>query len=142
MNVRAMDEADVPRVATLLGELGYPTRDDELLTRFASVRELPDEALFVFEIAGIVQAWMQVRVMRPLEVGVHAEISGLVVSASARRTGAGRALVTEAERWARSRNLSNVTVRSNVTRDASHAFYKSLGFRAIKTQHVYVLSLC
>jgi GNAT superfamily N-acetyltransferase len=64
-----------------------------------------------------------------------------VVDAAARRCGIGTLLVDAAQQWARAAGLSEIIVRSNVVRDASHVFYLALGYRRLKTQHVYAKSL-
>jgi hypothetical protein len=47
-------------------------------------------------------------------------------------------LVAAAESWAARLGLSDVVVRSNVTRAESHPFYERLGYARTKTQHVYL----
>ena len=86
---------------------------------------------------GAVIGWLQAHAGSSLESGLRVEIVGLVVTGLARRTGVGRALVAEAERWARSRSADTLVVRSNVRRAESHRFYPALGFSLAKTQHVY-----
>ena len=69
------------------------------------------------------------------------EIAGLVVDAQVRRGGVGRALVAAAEAWARQAGVDDVILRSNVARSEAHAFYPSLGYTLIKTQHAYAKRL-
>jgi GNAT superfamily N-acetyltransferase len=85
--------------------------------------------------------WMHVARHIALESGEFAEILGLIVDPAARRAGVGRALVAEAERWARLHRLACLTVRSNVLRGEPHTFYPALGFSRSKSQHVYAKSL-
>lgn len=72
-----------------------------------------------------------------LESGEGIEITGLVVSASARRLGVGKSLVASAEHWAIQQGFRLIRVRSNVSRVESHPFYQRIGFSPKKTQHVY-----
>ena len=72
-----------------------------------------------------------------LESGERAELTGLVVSASARRMGIGRSLVTAAEQWGSEQGLESMYVRSNIARQESHPFYLDLGYHLKKTQHTY-----
>jgi GNAT superfamily N-acetyltransferase len=81
--------------------------------------------------------WVVVERRVSLESGEKAEITGLVVTRSARREGIGKALVSFAEQWSAQLGLSSVRVRSNVARTESHDFYQHLGFMRKKTQHVY-----
>ncbi len=64
-----------------------------------------------------------------IEAGESAEILGLVVSARARRTGVGRSLLAEVEKWARDIGVGRVAVRSNAIRKESHIFYPAMGLQ-------------
>jgi GNAT superfamily N-acetyltransferase len=86
---------------------------------------------------GAVIGWLQAHAGSSVESGLKVEIVGLVVAGMARRAGVGRALVAEAERWARDRSADTLVVRSNVRRAESHRFYPAVGFSLAKTQHVY-----
>ncbi len=133
--VRAMAAADLPRVAELSLQLGYPVALAELHRRFERLARSPSDALFV---AGEpVGGWIHLEHRESLESGESVEITGLVVDAARRREGLGRALVARAEQWALQRGVSRLRVRSNVTRQESHHFYPALGFARAKTQHVY-----
>jgi len=141
MHVRTMEQADLPAVLALSAELGYPAKPGELAERFAVLARSPADALLVAEREGEVLGYLQVQERWHLESGRGAELVALVVSSRARRSGAGRALVAEACRWAKARGMGRMRVRSNVQRVESHRFYPALGFRAVKTQQVYELAL-
>ncbi|HEX8777263.1 MAG TPA: GNAT family N-acetyltransferase, partial [Rhodanobacter sp.] len=81
--------------------------------------------------------WIAIERRLTLESGERIEIVGLVVDAAARGTGVGRALVTDAEQWARAQGFDAIGVRSNVAREGSHPFYEALGYVRMKTQHAY-----
>ena len=89
------------------------------------------------EIDGAIVGWLHAHAYVALEAGAQVEIMGLAVAASHRRSGAGRALVAAAERWAADRDAEVVVVHSNVRREESHRFYLALGFTHAKTQAVY-----
>jgi GNAT superfamily N-acetyltransferase len=72
-----------------------------------------------------------------LESGYRVEIVGLIVGEGYRRSGIGRALVRQAERWALNIGSDTMVVRSNTKRIGSHNFYPALGFSGVKTQAVY-----
>ena len=74
---------------------------------------------------------------RRLESVGYAEIGGLVVAATHRRQGIGRALADAAGQWARSMGHGRVRVRTNVIRQEAAAFYGSLGFDLRKQQKVF-----
>ena len=134
---RAASTADVPMIAALSEELGYPLREDVVRSRMAHLLVLPDHAIVVAEVAGAVRGWVHVHAHRSLVSGERADIYGLVVSREVRRRGIGRMLMAEAERWARERGLDLVVLRSNVQRPESHAFYPALGYEHFRTQAVY-----
>jgi GNAT superfamily N-acetyltransferase len=54
-----------------------------------------------------------------------------------RKKNIGKRLVQESIQWAKQKGLLKIRVRSNVTRSESHSFYKTIGFREVKTQKVY-----
>jgi GNAT superfamily N-acetyltransferase len=66
---------------------------------------------------------------------------GLVVDHAARREGVGQILVAEVERWAVTRGVGEVVVRSNILRPESHPFYEQLGYHREKSQHAYLKRL-
>ncbi|MBK9071799.1 MAG: GNAT family N-acetyltransferase [Myxococcales bacterium] len=141
VKVRPMRIEDVSRVSELSAELGYPVAVEVLERRFARIVENAAQALFVAAIDGRVAGWIHIHPQWLLESEPYAEIGGLVVSKDARRRGAGRALVLEAQRWARTQGLARLRVRSNINRQEAHQFYPALGFAWVKTQHNYELPL-
>src|SRR5688572_11290388 len=121
----------------LSAQLGYPMSPAEMTLRLGVL--LPNERHYIAVAASgeRLLGWMHVEHRFSLEGGDRAELMGLVVDASARRGGVGRALVGAAEKWALTRGLPALTVRSNATREHSHPFYEALGYAREKTQHVY-----
>lgn len=129
---------DAAEIARLSVELGYPTTVEA--TR-GSLESLLDSAKYFVAVApaqdGALLGWLVAERRLWLESGEGIEITGLVVSAASRRLGVGKALVAAVERWATGQGFPVVRVRSNVTREESHAFYQSIGFLAKKTQRCY-----
>ncbi len=81
--VREMTGADLPKVAELSGQLGYPVTLEALKKRFEALRGSKTHVLFV---AGEpVGGWIQVEERHSLESGENAEIVGLVVDSGRRR---------------------------------------------------------
>ncbi len=136
--IRSARMSDAVEMARLSAELGYPMSVDEMGARLH--RLLVDARHFVAVahdgVDGLL-GWLHVEHRVSLEAGDRAELMGLVVDGSVRRRGTGRVLVDAAERWAQSRGLMALTVRSNVARELSHPFYEALGYAREKTQHVY-----
>jgi len=137
MLIRAMAEEDAADVAALCGELGYPAAAGDVAQRWTRLAGREDHAVFVADDDGRVAGWAHVHDDWTLETGHTAELMGLVVSQSRRGAGLGRALVAEAERWARARGCPRLRVRSNVIREDAHRFYDALGYRRVKRQQVF-----
>jgi len=136
--VRGMTPDDLSAVAELSAQLGYPCSRDDVARRFERIRSDRDHALLVAERGDLrIAGWIHLYLVHTLESDSCAEIGGLVVDEHLRRQGAGRALVAEAERWARGRGLGRIRVRSNILRSEAHRFYPGIGYELRKTQHTY-----
>ncbi len=144
MQMREAVAADVPALAALAGELGYPSSEGEVGERLRRLLAHSDlHAVFVAEgeAAGEAAGWIHVFAAHRLESEPFAEIGGLVVGAASRGGGLGEALVGRAEAWARERGLAHLRVRSNVVRERAHRFYERLGFERLKSQVVLAKEL-
>lgn len=98
----------------------------------------PDHVLFVAEIAPeLVVGWIEGEERDILAIGRVGEIVGLVVGQAHRGAGIARRLVEAVEEWAAGRGLAQVSLRSNIVRPESHAFYERVGYARYKTQHAY-----
>jgi GNAT superfamily N-acetyltransferase len=138
VNVRVAAPADAPRLAELSGQLGYPADAAELRARVERLALRKDHVVYVAELAdGTLAGWIHATTAEMLEVGRRGEIAGLVVDERHRGEGVGKRLAHAAEEWAAAQGHTELTVRSNVTRDGSHPFYRHLGFEHVKTQHQY-----
>ena len=135
--LRRATTGDAERVAELSEQLDYPMAADLMRTRLARLAVLPDHAIIVAELNGVVCGWVHAHVQQSLVGGERGAILGLVVAREVRRAGIGRLLMSEAERWVRDRGLDEVIVRSNVKRSESHAFYPAIGYKQFRTQAVY-----
>jgi len=125
-------------MARLSEKLGYEVTRAAARRHLRAIRASDSDLMIVAEDpASAVVGWLQAHAAHIMESGFRVEITGLIVSAEARRRGIGRSLVMAAERWARRISARAVVVRSNVQRLESHAFYPALGYNQTKTQTVY-----
>jgi len=129
---------DATQMARLAEVLGYGVDGSEMGTRLSQLLARADHIVLVAdggsdELAG----WLHGDLQRLLTSSVTCEIQALVVSTTHRRRGVGRQLVAAVEAWALERGAISLTVRSNIVRAEAHAFYPSLGYARVKTQHVY-----
>jgi GNAT superfamily N-acetyltransferase len=131
-----MAETDAEVVAALAGELGYPNGVEAIRRRIRAIGE-SDLLLVAVDAGDTAIGFIQAHRVCIIEVGFRAEILGLVVSSSARRSGIARRLIEEAESWAKNVGAKAVLVRSNTKRIEAHLFYPALGYKKTKTQAVY-----
>ena len=141
MHIRPALATDADAIARLTTELGYPTSVDQIHTRLTALLPRDTQFIAVAESALRVVGWVAAEERMLLELGKRVELVGLVVAASARRSGIGARLVQQAESWARGRGHESIFVRSNVVRVEAHPFYERLGYTRTKTQHAYVKQL-
>jgi GNAT superfamily N-acetyltransferase len=135
---RAHDAAALARLCT---ELGYPSTEAQVRERLRRL-DAACHGLFVAEtggedLCGVIDVHERV----VLEEDPFAELIALVVSDQARGEGIGSALVAEAVRWARARDLPKLWVRVSLWREGTPRFYESLGFHLYKEQRVFELTL-
>ena len=142
LRVREMTSEDLPAVAALSDQLGYPVALAELEPRFDWIQRTPYEELFVAELPdGSIAGWIHVGADPSLTHDSVAEIKGLIVSEAYRGKGLGEELVGAAEAWCVRLGFRNVRVRSRVEREAAHGFYQRRGYQKQKTQHVFLRRL-
>ncbi len=136
--IRGVNRDDYADIAGLCCQLGYPATPRQIELRIAHILALDNHKVFVAEATGgNVIGWVHVHSYPLIESDLMAEIGGLVVNRDFRRKGVGRALVKHAEEWAKAAGCANVSVRSNVIRQESHAFYEGVGYTRVKAQYTY-----
>ena len=139
VTIRPLDSTDAEAVAALLPDLGYEATADQVVRRLAALREWPDQDAFVAVADGTVIGLCHVQGVRMLNSEGYAEIQALVVSIACQGQGIGRQLVAHACDWAFARGYERVRLRSNVVREAAHAFYEHLGFEKAKASYAFEL---
>ena len=134
MQVRDARDGDWPAVSALLAELGRPDvrgagdeADHE--ARFRDYLARDDTVALVAEADGEVIGFVDLEFRQRLNFATpQAWIPDLVVAERARGTGAGRALLDEAERRSRERGCWGMSLESANWRESSHAFYEHVGW--------------
>jgi len=138
VRVRAARMEDAGRLAELSGQLGYPCSAADMRRRLRNLLADHSHAVWVADSGdGSIAGWIHVFIKRLLQSDHEAEIGGLVIDENFRGRRAGKALVERAERWAKSKRLKTVYVRSNIVRKDAHIFYQKLGYETIKTQRAF-----
>lgn len=120
---------DATVIATLLGELGYPSQPDGVRSRLARLLARDGSRVFVAERSANVLGVLGLHRMPVLtSLSDIAMIIALVVTERARGAGVGRLLVARAEEQARVWQCERIMVTSAERRADAHAFYQHLGY--------------
>ena len=127
LTLRDARPEDAGVIAMMLSELGHPAREDDIPARMKTVVAEGGRVVLAVLEARPVGLMCLARLSALHAPGPIAYITALVTSASARRTGAGRALVEEAKRWASSHGCVRLSVTSAEKRADAHAFYPACG---------------
>src|SRR5687767_1058653 len=100
--IRPVEQRDAGALARLVTQLGYPTDEEQMSARLRQLLREDARAAFVAESDAQVAGMIGVRVEGGYEFdGLIGRIDVLVVDASLRGRGIGRALVSAGERWLR-----------------------------------------
>lgn len=138
--IRPASLQDAASIAELSEQLGYPSTEQDLQDRLASLLKRSDHLVLAAVKDGKVVGWIHAFIAWRVESSAFVEIGGLVVAQSERSGGIGRRLVRAASNWAHKNGFEKIRVRSNIVRDETHQFYVHLGFEALKSQTVFSMA--
>lgn len=130
--IRDLEAADLPALAALLGELGYPAAVTELPDRLARFLAGAGNRVLVMDGdagRGQVVAFAALEITHPLHHATPvAHLSSFAVATSARRRGLGRRLLAAVEASARRRGCGLLVLTSADHRADAHVFYPAAGY--------------
>ncbi|CAM4398487.1 GNAT family N-acetyltransferase [Bacillus manliponensis] len=139
MNIRKAIIEDVPHLASLMGQLGYPVTIEQMTKRFQNIDSHPNYYTLVAEENGTVIGMLGINTgILYNKDGLYARIIAFVVDERYRNRGIGKLLIQEAEIWAIQQGADAITLNSGKRseRDTAHQFYKNRGYEAISTGFV------
>ena len=131
--IREAHAKDIPALARLSGELGYPSDVSQMRRRYERVASDREHRVFVAVSGGEVVGWVHVHLTRWLATDSRGEIAGLIVDSTARGHGLGRRLMQAAETWTKEHGGATLSLKSNAIRKEAHVFYERLGYAVTKT---------
>jgi len=138
VHLRTAIGKDAPAIGALSAQLGYPDSSRRTVGRLEFILREKDHAVLVACLADeSVVGWIHVFAAYRLESEAFAELGGFVVAENQRGRGIGRSLLLAAEHWVRERGLAKLRIRSRSERAEAHEFYRRLGFKCSKEQHVF-----
>ncbi len=129
--IRFARASDLPELVRLFSELGYDIAPDVLATRWTAFDAAGEQALVAAadapggRLLGVATLHATPVLHRAGPVG---RVTALVVDATMRGHGIGRALMNAAEQWAVERGCVLLEVTSNRRRVDAHNFYEGLGY--------------
>jgi len=140
--IRQATAKDVPDLAALMNELGYPTTVVDMQQRFELLQSHPDYLTWVAvcnnQVAGMIGL---IRNIYYEKNGLYIRVGALVVNKAFRNMGLGKALLQKATDWAIESGITQIYLTSGnrEERIGAHAFYKHLGFEPRSTGFVKTL---
>lgn len=141
VQIRELTPADALATVRLAEQLGYQTSLQEMQERIHSLKNASNHNAYGACLDQNLIGWIEITATNYLAADPRAEICGLVVSSELRGQGIGRLLLEHASRWALTRGLKTVLVRSRQTREAAHRFYLLEGFVQTKTSFVFTKTM-
>lgn len=134
MKIRVASQTDAKAIAEIYNvDLGYETDEKGIFDRLGKIDE-NREAVFVAETEEKVVGALHIEKYSTLYYKDIANILSLAVSGKYRRGGVGKALISAAENWAKSKNLPEIRLESSMRRKPAHEFYRAMGFDSEKEQ--------
>lgn len=127
--LRSLTIEDAVTVAALTVQLGYELAPEEARARIASVLGASGHHTVGAFSGDVLLGYLHCYGAPSIDKGFALRVQALVVDERARGSGAGRRLMTEAERIARRLGCTIVTLSSNERRSGAHAFYERIGYQ-------------
>ena len=128
IRVRDAEARDAGALARLCGQLGYPSSPEAVLPRLDRLVRSGARALVATsggDAIGLATVHLRSTINHEAPL---AQLTLLVVDEERRSQGVGRALVDEAEAWARAQGCRRIIVTTALNRTGAHAFYERIGY--------------
>jgi GNAT superfamily N-acetyltransferase len=129
VSLREPEPADASQIASLLGELGYPSTPEQAAERIERIAADPSTLAIVAEVDGEIAGLGALHVQNLVERDdLGCEVAALVVGERFRRRGIGEFLMRAIEAEARKRGAKYLVLNTAHRRADAHAFYEALGY--------------
>ena len=129
VSIRDIKSDDFTSLTDLLGELGYPSAQENVTDRLNKIMNDSSFKTFVAEVNGQAVGFIGLCKSYAYEKdGCYVRIVALVVNQQYRNCGIGTKLISSAEKWANDEKAFAVGVASGIQRKEAHAFYNNRGY--------------
>jgi GNAT superfamily N-acetyltransferase len=129
VTLRRARQADVPQVAMLLTELGYPSQAADVEDRVQRSLHAQTSCLIVAQSASELVGLMAAELVPYFPTGATiCRVTALIVASPLRGHGIGKMLIAAADEFARAYRCSGIELTSAQRRVEAHAFYERQGF--------------
>lgn len=115
-------------------DLGYDFPIEKTAKRLEMILKSESDKIFVAECDGKVIGYIHACDYDVIYAPSMKNILGLAVNSDYRMLGAGKALLTAAENWARETGCEGIRLCSGAQRKGAHEFYKKCGYICSKEQ--------
>lgn len=115
-------------------DLGYDFPIEETAKRLEMILKSESDKIFVAEYGGKVIGYIHACDYDVIYAPSMKNILGLAVDCAYRKLGAGKALLTAAENWAKETDCEGIRLCSGAQRKDAHEFYKKCGYICSKEQ--------
>lgn len=137
ITVRKANISDSNSLVALSKQLGYETNEDFLIKRLETLKNRQQEVI-VAEINNLVVGYISYEPYYTLYMDPGLNITALVVDNQYQNKGIGKALILEAEKYAKINNLAFLRANSSSRRIEAHKFYRKVGFDNEKDQKRFI----
>ena len=137
--VRPANDGDIPAMAHLMNELGYPTSTGDMLMRYRRIAGNPLYGTLVAEMGGHVVGMAGMLVGQYYEKNAaYIRIAVFVIDSPYRNQGIGKCLLQCAEEWAKEKGAGVIVLNSGnrPERENAHQFYRKQGYQVQSTGFV------
>lgn len=141
IRVRKMLAEDAAAVNLLSAQLGYPLAPAQTVENIKAVLQSKKHIAFVAMHENSVVGWIGAAQMIMIELMPHCEINGLVIDERYKGRGVGKLLIENVKQWAKKNGNDVLSLHCNLTRTEAHLFYEHLGFKVIKQQKYFTISI-
>jgi N-acetylglutamate synthase-like GNAT family acetyltransferase len=126
---RTIEEQDIAGILKTAIELGYPASEKTVKDLVELVLERNDHQIIIAEAEKKLLGYIHLHCIEIESERQKIEVSGILIPDSQRSKGIGSRFLKEAEKWARSRDIHTISIRTNLIRQEAIPFFKHHGFQ-------------